>query len=38
MAKLFANSVDPDQMPQNIVSGSALFAIYPFRGPQSTIG
>ena len=45
MALLFANSVDPDQMPHlrhlicricGIWSGSLLFANYPFRGLRTT--
>ena len=33
MAKLFANSRDPDQMPH-----FALFASYPFEGLQTKMG
>ena len=33
MAKLFAKSGDPDQMPR-----SALFARYPFTGLLTTMG
>ena len=33
MAKLFANSGDPDQMPH-----PALFASYPFTDPLTTMG
>ena len=35
MIELFANCGDPDQGPH---SGSALFANYPFRGFQTTMG
>ena len=38
MAKLSANSGDPDQTPPGVWSGSALFAIYPFRVLQTTMG
>ena len=38
MAKQFVNSGEPDQTPQNVWSGSALFANYPFRGLQTTKG
>ena len=40
MAKLFANSGGPDQMPHSAASdlGLALFANYPFRGLQTTMG
>ena len=44
MIELVANSSDPDQMLQlhSSASGqglhSALFAIYPFRGLQTTMG
>ena len=34
MAKPFANSGDPDQMPH---SGSTLFISYPFKGFQTTM-
>ena len=34
MAKLFANSGDPDQMP---CSGSALFASYLFTGLSTAV-
>ena len=37
MVELFANSGDPDQMP-HATSGSALFANYPLRGLQTTMG
>ena len=38
--ELYANSGDPDQTPRSVVSnlGSALFAKYPFRGFQTTVG
>ena len=47
MGKLFANNGDPGQMPRSaasdlglhcLPSGSALFANYPFRGIQTTMG
>ena len=45
MVELFANNGDPDQMPISIpksdlqiLSGSALFANYPFRGLPTTMG
>ena len=36
MVELFANCVDPDQMPHSAVSD--LFANYPFRGLQTAMG
>ena len=50
MTKLFANSGDPDQTPRSAasdlglhclpitLSGSALFASYPFTGLPTTMG
>ena len=40
MAKSFANSADPDQMPHSAASDLGLhyFATYPFRGLQTTMG
>ena len=39
MAKLFANTEDPDQMPHPAIwSGSALFDNYPFTGLPTTMG
>ena len=39
MVDLFADSRDPNQMPCSVASDlSALFASYPFRGLQSSIG
>ena len=38
MVELFANSGDPDDPFWDVWSGSALFASYPFRGLQSSVG
>ena len=39
MAKLFANSGDPDQTPYSAAADLGLqFANYPFRGLQTTMG
>ena len=40
MVELFANSEDLDQMPRSAASDhwSALFAKYPFKGLQTTMG
>ena len=40
MVELFANSGDPDQMLHSVVSdlGLHLFAMFPFRGLQTTMG
>ena len=40
MAKLFANSRDPDETPQNIgvCIWPALFANYPFGGLKTKLG
>ena len=40
LVEIYANSGDPDQTPRSVASalGSALFANYPFRDLQTTMG